>query len=149
MIIWTIIMTMTISSTILFAGVGTPTRMKIEHATSCGHSPPAAQTNVPNLIGVSPMFGIPQQNHMIQQYHPVGQHYIGNPSFQQSDFQRAALFGELMISCLLLSGRVKIWAMSLKTFFENGWMDLPGSILFTTLPQSLVRVSSKFRLFDH
>eukprot|EP00794_Sanderia_malayensis_P008087 gene8087-8952_t len=77
------------------SGVGTPTRMKIEQGTPCGHSPPAAQTNVPNLTGPSPMFNnVPaQQNHVAQQqYHSQTPHFMPNPSFQQSDFHRAALF---------------------------------------------------------
>ncbi|XP_065070287.1 uncharacterized protein LOC135695216 isoform X3 [Rhopilema esculentum] len=77
------------------SGVGTPTRLKIEHGVPCGHSPPAMQGGATGLSVASFLCGgqqLQQQQTIIGTYQSPGGHFIGNPSFQHSDFQRAALF---------------------------------------------------------
>jgi len=79
------------------SGVGTPTRLKIEHGTTCGHSPPAVQGNMPSCLPASSLIygGASQQQQQQQQhvgYQSPGGHFMTNPSFQHADFQRAALF---------------------------------------------------------
>lgn len=85
---------------VFFQGVGTPTRLKIEHITSCGHSPPAAQVNVPNMAASALIYGIQQQSqpNVVGTYQTPGGQFIANPSFQHADFQRAALFGALNLN---------------------------------------------------
>ena len=81
---------------LLLAGVGTPTRLKIEHGTNCGHSPPAVQPNITSALSVSSLlYGAPPQQQQQQHlgYQSSGGHFLPNPSYQHADYQRAALFG--------------------------------------------------------
>lgn len=80
--------------------MGTPTRLKMEHGTNCGHSPPAVQANItPGLSVSSLLYGTATQHTQQQQqqlhigYQSCGGHFTSNPSFQHADFQKAALFG--------------------------------------------------------
>ena len=82
-------------------GVGTPTRLKIEHGTNCGHSPPAVQGNIPASLSVSSLlYGAASQQQQQQHmgFQSSNSHFIANPSFQHADFQRAALFGMRLCS---------------------------------------------------